>query len=123
MFLGVALDCHWHFREQFREVQGGSVEVLRIARRARGAVWGMEFRILSSSTRALIESVISYGLAVAGRHVNSELMGKVGTVFMNTAARKIRGTNTSARRETLYTPLDTRNIHNHYIIKTASMLD
>ena len=63
----------------------------------------METRILSISTHSLVESVISYGLVVSGRHVSSEIMGKVDTGVTNVAARKILGTNASARREVLYT--------------------
>ena len=42
---------------------------------------------------------------------------------MNVAARKIVGTNISARREILYTMADVRTAQNHYILKSANLLD
>ena len=98
-FLGVVLDCHWHFREHLQEMKKKAIKRLHIVKRVAGTVWGMESRILAVSTHALIESIVGYGLAITGQHVNQQLGEKVDTEVMNIAARKIAGTNISARKE------------------------
>ena len=96
---------------------------LQIVKRVSGTVWGMEARILAISTHALIESVVNYGLATTGSHVGQQILDKIDTGILNNAARKVIGTNIAARREVLYSMADVRTSHNHYVVKTANMLD
>ena len=83
----------------------------------------MESRIQAISTHALIESAASYGLAVTGKHVSQQVMDRIDTGALNIAARKIVGSNISARKEILFAISDIKNVYNHYIAKTANMLD
>ena len=61
--LGVTLDCHWHFREHFHEVQKKAAGRLQIVRRAGGAISGMERRVVAISSHALVETIVDYGRA------------------------------------------------------------
>ena len=121
--LGVILDCHWHFREHFRELQKKAVKRLHIVKRVAGTVWGMESRILAVTVHALIESIVGYGLACTGGHVSRQVLDKVDAGVLNIAARKVLGANISARKEVLYALADVNNVGNHLVLKTANMLD
>ena len=121
--LGVILGCRWHFREHFGEVQKKATKRLQIVRRVSGTIWGMESRILAISTHAPIESVVNYGLAVTGNHVGQQALDKIDKSVLNIAAREIVGTNISAKREVLYALAAIKTTHNHFIVKTANMLD
>ena len=58
----------WTFEEHVMELRRQATRRLSILNRAANAIWGLESRIFSIATHALIESEIYYGLAVRGTH-------------------------------------------------------
>ena len=94
-----------------------------IIRRVANAKWGLESRILAVTTHSLVESVINYGLAIIGPHLTTQECQEIDKATMNTSARKITGTGYTTRRETLHIMADTRTMTNHFVLKTANMLD
>ena len=68
-------------------------------------------------------SVINYGLAMTGPHVPAQECQDLDKVALNPAARTIAGAGFATRRKTLHVMADTMTMINHYILKTANMLD
>ena len=119
--LRVILDCGWIFHQHFQELRGKLVERLQAMRKVSGAAWGLECRILAITTHALIESVVGYGLATTGAHVNEQELRNLDTLFLNKAARRAVGTHIKMRIETMHFLADTASAMNHYIVKTANV--
>ena len=121
--LGVILDSRWTFEEHFKNVQLKAKKRIAILRKVSGTKWGLDSRILTAAAHALIESITNYGLAITG--TNKELAGlkEIDLKIMHPIARQITGTNRTIRREILYPLADLRAIDNHYVQKTANMLD
>ena len=86
-------------------------------------LWGLETRILSITTHALIESVINYGLAVYGTHCMQETVEKMDSTVSNKAARRALGTGITIRRESAHMIADAKSFENHYIRKVANIVD
>ena len=78
---------------------------------------------MAISTHALVESVANYCLVVTGGHVSQQVLYKIDRSEINVAARKVVGASISAKREILYALAGVRTTHNHYLVKTANMLD
>ena len=67
--------------------------------------------------------MVDNGLAISVGHVNQQILDEVDAGEMNNAARKVVGTNVSARREILFLLAGIKNSYNHYIIRLADILD
>ena len=70
-----------------------------------------------------MESVINYGLAMIGSHASLQECQEIDKATMNPAARRITGTGYTTRRESLHIMADTRPMVNHYLLKSANMID
>ena len=94
-----------------------------ILRKVGGTSWGLENRILTTTAHALVESVINYGLTIAGSSASEEDMRSLDTRVMNPVARHITGVSPTIRREILYTLADLRSTQNRYLLKVANIID
>ena len=119
----MALDCHWSFEEQLKELKAKAKRRLVIISKVANTIWGLESRILAITTHSLVESVANYGLASFGGHLPERDIAPIGTTIINRAARKVIGTGPTIRREILYALADMRSINNHFILKVANILD
>ena len=84
---------------------------------------GFESRILAVTVHSLIESIINYGLAATGTHVDAYEMRRIDTQILNRAARKVVGTNITMRIESLMMLADLNGVMDHYIVKNACLMD
>ena len=78
---------------------------------------------LATTTHALIESIIGYGLATTGSHTRAEELRAIDTRFLHRAARRVAGTNITMRKETLMIMADLTSVVNQYVLKIANVLD
>ena len=84
---------------------------------ASSADWGLEGRILTTQTHALLESVIGYGLAIVGTRARDYGFNQMDSSIMQKAAREITGANVTIIREILHILADLGTPRNHYILK------
>ena len=121
--LGVVLDCEWNFGQHLAEAKAAAVRRFGVLTEAGNALRGMETRTLSITGHSLVDSVIIYGLAAAGRGWEENGAGQLDRAVLNETARKVAGTNITIWLETLMILSDMRNATNHYILKTANVPD
>ena len=121
--LGVILDCNRSFRQHFREMKTELGKRLRIIDKVRNATWGLECRILASTSHVSVESVLCYGLATTGAHTNTQELGRVDTMALKRAARRVAGTNITMHIESLMMLAGIRSARNHYALKSANAID
>ena len=120
--LAVMLDCQWAFEEHIQEVRKEAIKRLFVLHRVATTTWGLETRILSITTHALLESVVNYGLSSYGTQRSPFLAKKTDSIILNKAAREIAGTSTAVRRGMVRILADTKSFMNHYYLKTANMV-
>ena len=121
--LGVILDNEWKFDQHREEAKAKARKRFVVLTKVGNAVWGMESRILSVTAHSLVESVVSYGLATTGKGWDESGAEQLDRAVLNKTARKVVGTNQTMRLEILMILADMRSTWNHYIIKTANILD
>ena len=121
--LGVMLDCQWTFREHVAGLMSKAVRRMAVLNRAGNATWGLESRISAITAHSLVESVVSYGLAVYGVHISQADGRRIDTGLLTRVSRRIVGTGPTARREILHALADAKSFNNHYIQKSANVLD
>ena len=117
------LDYEWSSNQHLTEAKAKATRRFSVLTKVGNAAWGMERRILSITAHSLVESVISYGLATAGTRWEERGAGQIDRAVINKTARKVIGTNMTIRIETLMMLADMRNAMNHYLLKTANILD
>ena len=79
--------------------------------------------ILTTTERALMESLFNYGLTVTGSAISLEGLQGVDTKMLNPVARRVAAAGYSIRREVLFILADIRSARNHYLLKAANVLD
>ena len=63
------------------------VRRLHFLNKVSNATWGLECRISSAISHALVGSVFCYGLAATGAHIDTRELRKVYTTVLNRVAR------------------------------------
>ena len=121
--LGIVIDCHWACEEHIRDIRKRAAQRLAALNRVAHITVGLESRVRLITTHSLIESLINYGLAVYGAHCGKEQGGRIDSMILNKAARKIIGTSIAVRREVMHIMADTRSFGNHHSLKTANIVD
>ena len=84
---------------------------------------GRECRVLAVSTHALLGSMLRYGLATFGTHTNTQELRRIDATVRNGAARRIIGTNIPAKVKSVTTLAHVWGTRNHYVSKSANILD
>ena len=85
--------------------------------------WALENRIPTTTVRALLESVINYGLTLTGSSISIDDLARLDTMVLNPIARRVRGAGYAIRREVLLALADIRSAQNHYLLKVANVVD
>ena len=106
--LEVQLDSHWSFREHAEFTETKAARRLAISTRVGNSAWELEGGILEIATHSLLESFMGYGLTVTGTRISRWEFDLLGAGTLPRAARRIAGTGSTARRETLRVLSDTR---------------
>ena len=70
-----------------------------------------------------MESVIGYGLTVTVSALSERDLRQLDTRALNPALRQITGANSTTRRQVTFAIADIKSAHNHYLLKTANILD
>ena len=98
--LGMQIDCHWSFGEHVKELRSKKAKRLSVLRRVANSTQGLGSRVLSITTHSLIDRCA-----------------------LTKAARNTVSTGTTIRREIVHVLADTRSFRNHYILKSANVVD
>ena len=99
------------------------VKRLHVSTMTSNAAWALESQILTVTTHALGDAVVGYGPAATGARLSIQGMRKIDTTIRNRAARRINGTNITMRVESMMLLADIQSTYNHYILKSAPILD
>ena len=70
-----------------------------------------------------MESVIGYGLTVTVSALSERDLRQLDTRGLNPAERQIAGANSTTRREVMFAMADIKSVRNHYLLKTANIVD
>ena len=121
--LGITLDCRFGFTDHVASILKRAKDRLGIQARLAGCVWGAEVGVLRRTGKALVVSVLRYGLAVygSGTYENSLTALEVGIV--NPLARRICGVGVTARIPTLQMAARVLSAHNLFLQHCAGMVD
>ena len=65
-------------------------------------IWGLENRVLTTTSHALLESMPNFGQTVTGSAAPEEDFGRVDIGIMTPTARKVAAVGCSIRREALF---------------------
>ena len=85
-----------------KEMYKKAVRRMAIINKVAHTKWGMESRILTVTTHALVESLVNYGLAVTGSNISTIDQSRVDSSILSRVARKIVGVGPTIRREILH---------------------
>ena len=96
---------------------------MSILRGLSGLSWGLETRILAITAHALMESVIGFGLTVAGSALSDKGFRQLDSRVLNPAARHIAGVSSTTRREIMFALADIKSVQFHYLLKNANIVD
>ena len=107
--LSVVLDCNWSFQQHFLAMSVKAAKRLRVLPEVGNPVRGMEARISSVTTLAMLWGVVCFWLPTTGAHVNLAEMRKQNL-----------GTDITARVETTSALVDIRRAFNHYVLQNAN---
>ena len=107
---------------RFLEMRNKVAQRVRIRARASNTNWVMEYRILTVTTHALLESAPWYRLATSGARANLQELGRLDALLINRAARMLVGANITMRLETVLALVGMSSMLYQYISESANAL-
>ena len=121
--LGLTFDRNPGFSTHIANIIAKTSVRQNVFRRVGGCTWGAEATIMRETHKALMESVVSYGLVATGPGAYGSELRRLDTCTLNPAARATAGAGSSARLTTLHSTAGTISIRNLYIQSCARPMD
>ena len=121
--LGLTFDRNLGFASHIANTIAKTRVRQNILRRLGGCTCGAETNILRVTHKAIIESVVVYGIVAVGSGAYESELRRLDTCVLNPAARVIAGVGPSARLITLHSTAGTISIHNFFIQGCAQTMD
>ena len=121
--LGIEFDKGFTFEGHLQKVLGKAKMRLAILSKVSSYTWGLETGVLRATGKALVTSLLRYGLAVIGSGLTERNMRLLDTRVTNVLARKICGVGQAARLPILHAASGTMAVHNLFIQRCAEMLN
>ena len=120
--LGIWLDTHLTTGDQFRSLQKRAQSRQGILARVANSSWSLETTVLRVTYDALITSLLRYSLVPMGSWLPDDLMDKIDTQAVNTAARRVTGLPRITRIDALHFLAGTNSIRNMYILQCGATM-
>ena len=120
--LGVWLDTHLALDDQFRSLLRKTKVRQGLLARVASSVWGLGTTVRKVTHDALLTSLLRYELIVMGSCLPDDLIDKVDTLVVNTAARRAVGLIRITGIEALRFLAGTHSARNLFILQCAQAL-
>ena len=121
--LGVMLDSRMGMEAHVKDIIGRSMVRHGVMAQVGRSTWWLEVGTLRSTHSALLTSLVSYCLVVAGGVAYEELLGRLEVQQATIAARRIVGVSGAARLGVPRATADVLSVRNLYVNQCALVLD
>ena len=117
--LGLTLDEYFALDEHMKILSAKAQVRQGILSRVARCAWGLESTVLRLTHDALVTSLLRYAMAVVGSCAPDDLINRIDTTIVNTAARRVSRLPLSTRIETLHFLSGTYSYRNMYTQQCA----
>ena len=121
--LGVVFDENFRFQDHVSQILEKAKIRLAILAKVSSNSWGLDTGMLRLTGKALVLSLLRYGLTVTGSGMNDKDMQRIDTRVVNVLARRILGVGPSARLPVLHAVAGVESMNNLYVQNCAAMLN
>ena len=121
--LGMWFDRQFNFNIHMDQLWRKAKLRLAILSKVASTSWGLETGMIKATGKALVVSLLRYGLILTGSGMDERLFHRADTRIINPLARKISGAGPSARIQVLHAVAGVSSMHNLFIQHCASFLN